>query len=746
MKFRPNPLKRLQHWIEAVDLSGEDQDHLAVNAQWLAIIVLLACGLALPIYLFVLKQPNVARVLLMTAALAAGVIILVRRRHVTVANLLLLVAFLALLTYQLYMANGVRSITVTLYPVLIIFAAMTLSRHWFVLYTGLVLLSVGYLVYAQSQGWATTTNLEPASFAIFLVYTVIFGFTAVIARMLNENLFALLAQSRLRERELATQKTMLDCVGQAIVGCEMDNTIVYWNRAATKVYGWSAAEVLGRKFHEVAPASLPPEMTEAIRAALRAGNIWSGEYTVRRRDGTSIPVIGTLTPIQNEHNGLRAWVGIGTDLTEHKQIEEELRQREAILEAVTFSAERFLKTPDWRSNIDVVLERLGTTIQATHAYVFVNHLDTTGVQVSSMHYEWTAPGYVSDLGNTRFQNTPLRHEDEGHYDAALERGEAFLGNAATFSPQARMHFAELGVQAVLEMPLCVNEQWWGTIGFDDMAQDRAWAPAEVDALKIAAGILSAAIQRQEADAALQRELGARKELIEELRSKNEELERFTYTVSHDLKSPLITIRGFLGFAEKDALAGSFERMQSDFTRIREATDKMQRLLSELLELSRIGRLMNPLAPTPLEAIVREALEATEGCWRARGIQVELAPALPVVHGDRARLTAVLQNLIDNACKFMGDQAEPRITIGVRGTDRAGNPIVFVQDNGIGIDPQYHDRVFGLFDKLNAQSDGTGVGLALCKRIVEVHGGRIWVESQAGRGAAFCFTLPAASAA
>jgi len=102
----------------------------------------------------------------------------------------------------------------------------------------------------------------------------------------------------------------------------------------------------------------------------------------------------------------------------------------------------------------------------------------------------------------------------------------------------------------------------------------------------------------------------------------------------------------------------------------------------------------------------------------------------------------MQNLIDNACKFMGDQPEPRITIGQRGTDRDGKPIVFVHDNGVGIDPQYHQKIFGLFDKLDPHSEGTGIGLALVKRIVEVHGGRIWVESEgAGKGTTFQFTLP-----
>ena len=131
----------------------------------------------------------------------------------------------------------------------------------------------------------------------------------------------------------------------------------------------------------------------------------------------------------------------------------------------------------------------------------------------------------------------------------------------------------------------------------------------------------------------------------------------------------------------------------------------------------------------------------QGRILARGVQVQIADSMPVIHGDRARLVEVMQNLIDNAVKFMGDQPTPHIIIGAWGADKAGMPIFFVQDNGMGIDPQYHEQIFGLFNKLDAQTEGTGIGLALARRIVEVHGGRIWVESEPGKGSTFYFTIP-----
>lgn len=315
-------------------------------------------------------------------------------------------------------------------------------------------------------------------------------------------------------------------------------------------------------------------------------------------------------------------------------------------------------------------------------------------------------------------------------------GQTIVGDAARLT--ASLMFA----------PMLAGEEVIGILSVQSY-QTSAYSEDDLALLAGMANQTAIAIQNARLYSAAQQELAERERaqaerenLIAELETKNAELERFTYTVSHDLKSPLITIRGFLGYLERDVASGDRDRFNVDLSRIAAAADRMQRLLNELLELSRIGRLINPSVTTPLEPIVREALEATEGRWRARGIHIEVAPDLPEVYGDRARLVEVLQNLIDNACKFMGEQPEPHLTIEPRGTEAGGRPIICVRDNGIGIDPQYHERVFGLFDKLDAHSDGTGVGLALVKRIVEVHGGRIWVESQAGQGAAFCFTLPA----
>ena len=228
-----------------------------------------------------------------------------------------------------------------------------------------------------------------------------------------------------------------------------------------------------------------------------------------------------------------------------------------------------------------------------------------------------------------------------------------------------------------------------------------------------------------------------------LQEKNDALERFTYTVSHDLKSPLVTIKTFAGYLEKDIQAQDVVRLNEDLKFIHGAAEKMGLLLDELLDLSRVGRKMNPFVNVPLQAVVQEALDLVAGQITQRGVTIRVTAEPIIIHGDRPRLVEVFQNLVDNAVKFMGAQPAPCVEIGTEQT--AEGPVIFVRDNGIGIDPRHHAKLFGLFEKLDPHGEGTGIGLALVKRIIEVHGGKIWAESAGiGQGTTFRFTLSGTS--
>jgi len=229
-------------------------------------------------------------------------------------------------------------------------------------------------------------------------------------------------------------------------------------------------------------------------------------------------------------------------------------------------------------------------------------------------------------------------------------------------------------------------------------------------------------------------------LIGELESQNAELERFTYTISHDLKTPLVSITGFLGYLRKDLESGNAKNIEHDLARINGAANKMAQSLDDLLELSRIGRVVNPFQTVSLSELAHEALTQVDTRFSRENVRTVVDTDMPEVFVDKSRLLEVLVILLDNALKFVAQKTEACIEIG--GGIDSSEVICFVKDNGVGIESQYHDYVFGLFDRLDPNIEGSGVGLTLARRIIESHHGRIWVDSEGiGRGCTFLFALP-----
>jgi signal transduction histidine kinase len=219
-----------------------------------------------------------------------------------------------------------------------------------------------------------------------------------------------------------------------------------------------------------------------------------------------------------------------------------------------------------------------------------------------------------------------------------------------------------------------------------------------------------------------------------------EVEQFVYTVSHDLKSPLVTILGFVGVLRENCAAEMPEIMRDSVGRIERAARRMNDLIEGLLEMGRVGRLQARLEPVDVGALCRQLIADNPHRFGKRGFCVCVEGQLGTVVADRARLAEAFDNLLSNAVKYGGGVPDPRITIGSEEVDSEVR--FFVRDNGPGIRPEYHQKIFGLFQRLDTQSEGTGLGLAIVAKIMELHGGRAWVESAAGEGATFWVAFPA----
>ncbi len=231
-----------------------------------------------------------------------------------------------------------------------------------------------------------------------------------------------------------------------------------------------------------------------------------------------------------------------------------------------------------------------------------------------------------------------------------------------------------------------------------------------------------------------------KKLSEELARSNTELRDFAYVASHDLKKPLQSIEGFAKLLGR-RYKGKLDAKADEFIEyIGSSVKRMQELIKDLLEYSQIGAKEKKFKPTDCSGVVEKAVGNLQAAIEESNAVVTY-DELSTVMVDTPQMISLFQNLIDNAINFRGEEA-PRIHISAQ---RKGDEWVFsIQDNGIGIDPKDSEQIFGMFQRLHGSTEypGTGIGLAICKKIVGQHGGRIWVESEPGKGSTFFFTLPA----
>ena len=289
-----------------------------------------------------------------------------------------------------------------------------------------------------------------------------------------------------------------------------------------------------------------------------------------------------------------------------------------------------------------------------------------------------------------------------------------------------------GIRAALIVPLIAKGEAIGTLTFDEVRAPRHWSAAQVDLAMTIAGQVALSVENARLYDESQR---ARTDL----QDKNAELDTFVYSVSHDLKAPLVTIQGMAGLVLDEYQAELPADAVRYLGRIQANTQQMERLIADLLALSRVGREARSPSAVNLDQVMDDVEADLAAAIKERGIEL-VRGELPTIMGIRTQLEQVWRNLVGNAVKYLGDHQHGRVEVGA--VDRGAAVECFVRDNGIGIDPAYHERIFETFQRLKEiDVEGTGVGLAIVKKIVAAAGGRIWVESEKGQGATFRFTWP-----
>jgi PAS domain S-box-containing protein len=802
------------------------------------------------------------RLLILIILILIGVQFIMRRGYVHAASIFLISATWLALTYQAWIADGVRDIATIGYLIIVLLASLLLGWRQGILIGMLSILAFWYFALLEELGVRLQHVDEPLYYARDL--TLIFSLAVALLYLLINNLNRSLYDARLElnerlraEEKLHTQaryltslhETALGLVNRLELGPLLESILVQASELLETPHvcidlvvadGAILKQELGYGYFEPLTGNTLEEGIGLTGTVWKTGRTvvtqnyheWEGRISHAVDVGivaaigvplkTAGKVIGTLlvahvdktkvfTPDQVlllERISALASIAIDNAVL-YEQAQKELFERKAAELAMRASEERFRKVFH-ASPIAICITSLkeGYLLDANSAYWTMTGYDPkTSIGLSSEQLElWETPQlrqeFVSrierehSIYNPNYEFTTMQQEHKSaialyelievnhqtcvlsmFYDVTTQRQtEAALRESesrmsAIFRAIPDMIF-EINKDGILTgfiasseiQPLLPPEDFLGhnikelfpvSISLQTMfAIERALATNQLHAFEYGmppgeeVQFFEARIAAISADTAIimVRDISQRRwvetdreNLIQELEDKNAELERFTYTVSHDLKSPLITIKGFLGFLEEDAATGNIKRFRSDVKRISDATEKMQSLLNELLELSRVGRVMNILEYISFKDLASEAVELVHGRLQNANVVVKIQENMPTVYGDRKRLVEVVQNIVDNAAKFMGTQPNPFIEIGQEELEE--KPIFFIKDNGVGIEHEHLDRIFGLFNKLDANSEGTGIGLTIVKRIIEVHNGKIWVTSEIGKGSTFFFTLP-----
>jgi PAS domain S-box-containing protein len=514
-----------------------------------------------------------------------------------------------------------------------------------------------------------------------------FQFEEVIARI-ETHLKLLRLQREVRMQEKIARE-LLNASPDAAYLVKTDGIILTLNEPGAKELGQPINELPGKCIWDFLPLHVALVRREQMEKVIRSGAPvrFEDEWADRCLDNV-------FHPLFDDQGNVDQVAIYARDITEHKRAEKALKAAHDQLHSII----------DFLPDATFVIDRDGKVIAWNRAIEAMTEIRANEI-LGKGNYEYSVPFYgerrpvLIDLVLQRVNELENEYARLERKDEALE-GEAYMPN---------------------------------------MKDGAVYLFGKAAVLYDSAGNLLGAIESIRDITERKHAEQIRERLVNELESKNAEMERFAYTVSHDLRSPLITVNGLVGFLKSDLEKGNTARIDTYLKRIGSAITKMDNLLKDTLELSRIGRVANPPATVPFDDIVQDALSQVQERIAGTGVKVTVARDMPDVYVDRMRMVEVMVNLIENSIKYMGDQVHPEIEIGHRLNE--GRWTFFVKDNGIGIAPSQHDKIFELFYKVNNMSDGTGAGLAIVKRIIEVQGGRIWVKSETGKGSTFCFTLP-----
>jgi PAS domain S-box-containing protein len=715
---------------------------------------------------------------------ALGLWVLLRRGHlrITIYGLILMVWLLVTL-FTVW--NGTaRSPAISLYILVIVVGGLLINTRAVVWITALCSVSLLGLVLAENVGWLPPPDVKD-DLILWASYTMIFSMSAIVVRLAARDIVTSLKHAR---HELAERRkiedTLRDSEGhyrnfiehsfegvwqlcfdapiplelppeEQVRRIQQQGYIADCNNALANMYGLASREqMLGSRLRSLYGETIPDQNTRAtlelVQNAYRSKNRETREVNAR---GETVYFLNNSVGVIENGELVELW-GSQRDVTEQKKIEAALQHRSDQLVTLNSIGTSISSLQNLQGVLKEILEQLQPALPLDVFYIGLFDPQTGLISFPMMY----------DSGRF-WQEAPQPMLEGSLVKKVITTRQPILVNRTPEELEAvrtkRTDTHPIGdVQQVsasmLMAPMYAGELISGLVSVQSYLLN-AYTQEHLDFLALASFQIAVAIENAQLYENLQKELVDRQKAEAEVRLLNEELEQrvhertgqletavkeleaFSYSVSHDLRAPLRAIDGYSRLLMDD-YAGLLDADGLQFLEnVRISTQRMGALIDDLLKLSRVSRAELNRETVSLSGIAGEIV--TQLCRREAGRQIEITiqPGI-TAEGDPNLLHLALENLLDNAWKFTGREPTAQIKFGSR--ELEGERVYYVQDNGAGFDMRYASRLFEAFQRLHSQEEyeGTGVGLATVKRIIQRHGGRIWTEAEAGVGATFYFTL------
>ena len=551
----------------------------------------------------------------------------------------------------------------------------------------------------------------------------------------NRHVIAYVSEHARAEEARLHLASIVESSEDAIIGKSLDGTITSWNNGAEVMYGYTVEEVKGRPSTILNPPDRPNEIPQLLEIVKQGKGINRYETERIRKDGRRLYVSASVSPIRDYEGKVVGASTIGRDITALRKVEEKLRAHASQMETLYTIGQEIGRTLALDEVIQYALDRV---------------VSASGFDVAFIHFSGKSSAPTVYAAGSASRSSAEQRQLLARLGEDFERKitvckEPWFVEDAAALPELKELQAVEGMRALVVLPLSGGEQRRGTLTLMS-PRVQTFGPEESQFLQALGQQIALAIENAQLYGATVEVNAHLQEEIEERNRAEKTLADFTAMVVHDLRSPLSNV---VSIAEslQDGLFGQVNEQQNKWLwKIETNCKSLIEHVSDFLDLSKIeaGHIELVNKPVDLKALIQEILveHSIQADKRQISLRNKIDRELPTIWLDPRRVNQVLSNLLNNALKFSDDGGDIEVGAG-RGS---GNEInVWVKDAGIGIDSDEIGQIFEKYRQVssgrNSGHKGTGLGLVICKKIVEAHGGRIWAESQKGKGAAFFFSLP-----